>query len=1047
MPSLAFDTTTFQSFEASANRVLVQVEPGTSIAELNFALVGIGHIFARAGASGPQIMVLDGSQTLQSALDLVAQIPGVRYVEPDFVLQAAGDVVDPGVDGLDVSTDPGITGGQQWGMYGDLTARANAFGSQAGEAWTAGYIGSSKVAVGVIDTGIDYTHPDLYLNIWINQNEIPTLFKAALSDIDGDGRITFRDLNNIANAAFVTDVNGNGRIDGGDLLNDSRWEDGFDQDSNGLTDDLIGWDFINNDNDPMDDVGHGTHVAGIIAADGSNGIGVAGVGWRTQVIAVKFLGSAGGFTSDAIKSIDYVTAQATAAGAVSVVATNNSWGGGGFSQTLLDAVVRGAQADILFVAAAGNGGADLIGDNNDLTPNYPSNFDTTSGAGYDAVLSVTAIGSLGGRSTFSNFGVTSVDLGAPGQAVYSTLLGGGWGTMSGTSMATPFVAGAIAIYAAASPTATASQIRADLLASTIATPSLAGAVATGGRLDVSSFVYRASPAGVNSTGSAAIDTFSITTAPAGQSKASVFNDTLIGADGADKLDGGPGADRLVGGPGNDTYTIENPLDLIVELPGEGTDLVNSLISFLLPANVERLTLIGTAAINGTGNELANTLTGNAAANLLDGGLGDDVLIGGDGTDTLVGGAGNDKLIGGLGADSMTGGIGDDTYDIDDAGDVFMEAAGEGNDLVTIGQTYTLGANLERLTLTGAAAVDGIGNGLANTITGNGAANRLDGGLGDDTLTGGAGTDSLVGGEGNDKLTGGTENDTLAGGAGDDSYVVEDSGDVIIEALGEGDELVSSTATFTLPDNVERLTLTGAAAINGTGNVLANVITGNTGDNILSGVDGNDTLTGGTGNDTLQGGIGADKLTGGLGADRMEGGAGDDTYYVDDAGDLVIEAAGDGTDIVSSSVTFILSANVEKLTLTGLGAIDGTGNDLGNTITGNAGDGQLFGLGGGDTLSGGAGDDTMDGGAGPDKLTGGTGADRFYFEHGEAAGDTVVDFALGDHLEFHGYGAGSTLTKVAGSLTNWMITDGVSGTTEVITLTNKYALAAGDYIFS
>jgi Ca2+-binding RTX toxin-like protein len=162
---------------------------------------------------------------------------------------------------------------------------------------------------------------------------------------------------------------------------------------------------------------------------------------------------------------------------------------------------------------------------------------------------------------------------------------------------------------------------------------------------------------------------------------------------------------------------------------------------------------------------------------------------------------------------------------------------------------------------------------------------------------------------------------------------------------------------------------------------------------------------------------------------------------------VIEASGAGDDLVSSSVSFTLSDNVERLTLSGTAAVDGVGNALSNTLTGNSGANRLDGLEGADTLNGGKGDDTLDGGAGADRLSGSIGVDRFVFQSGQATGDAVVDFAAGDRLEFRGYGAGSTLTKVAGSTTNWTITDGQTGATEVITLVNKYALTAGDYLFS
>lgn len=416
----------------------------------------------------------------------LAGLPGVAAAEADAILTIAA-----------TSNDPTYVNGGLWGMYGDTTPVRNAFGSQAGEAWAAGATGSMKQVVGIVDTGIDYRHADLYLNVWLNQKEIPTALKSALRDVDADGLITFRDLNNSQNASLVRDGNGNGRIDAGDLLNDSRWENGRDEDGNGYRDDLIGWDFVNNDNDPLDDNGHGTHVAGTIGAIGGNGAGVAGVAWNVQMAGLKFLAANGsGFTSSAVMAIDYFTTMArTASAGENFLATNNSWGGGGYSQALADAVARGARADVLFVAAAGNGGSDGIGDNNDAIANWPSNLSTSASAGYEAVIGVAALNSSGGLASFSNFGASTVDIAAPGVGITSTLLSGTYGSYNGTSMATPHVTGALVLQAALNPDATGAQLRSSLLETAAATTSVAGKVATGGRLDIGALIARDIPDG------------------------------------------------------------------------------------------------------------------------------------------------------------------------------------------------------------------------------------------------------------------------------------------------------------------------------------------------------------------------------------------------------------------------------------------------------------------------------------------------------------------------------------------------------------------------
>ena len=344
--------------------------------------------------------------------------PAVAYAEPNWLLTTAA-----------ASTDPYFTDGRLWGMQGDLSTPANQYGSQAAEAWAAGNTGSDAVYVGVIDEGIQLTHPDLDANVWSNP------FDTA---------------------------------------------NGSDDDGNGYVDDVNGWDFANGDNTvydggkrgSLDD--HGTHVAGTIGAE-ANGQGVVGVNWNVTMISGKFLGRSGGSLAAAVKAVDYFTDLKTRHG-LNIVATNNSWGGGGFSQTLMDAITRANGAQILFVAAAGNSGTD-----NDTTASYPSGYDVPN------VIAVAAIDKTGGLASFSQYGARTVDLGAPGVDVWSTTAFNGYSTYNGTSMATPHVTGGAALYAASHPGATAADIKAALLSSAVPTASLAGKTVTGGRLNVSGF--------------------------------------------------------------------------------------------------------------------------------------------------------------------------------------------------------------------------------------------------------------------------------------------------------------------------------------------------------------------------------------------------------------------------------------------------------------------------------------------------------------------------------------------------------------------------------
>ena len=292
-----------------------------------------------------------------------------------------------------------------------------------------------------------------------------------------------------------------------------------------------------------------------------------------------------------------------------------------------------------------------------------------------------------------------------------------------------------------------------------------------------------------------------------------------------------------------------------------------------------------------------------------------------------------------------------------------------------------------------------------------------GGSGDDQLIGNAVANKLYGNAGADRLDGGAGADAMYGGAGNDTYVVDNIGDAAVELAGAGTDTVLASVTARLRVDVENLTLTGAYSINGTGNDQVNVIIGNAGPNRLWGLGGNDRLTGNAGNDTIDGGTGAD---------TMIGGVGNDVYYVDSATDVVTELAGEGSDIVHSSITTTLGLNIERLILDATGAISGTGNVLANTLNGNAGANSLSGLdgddkiyaaGGNDSVNGGLGNDWIEGGAGRDVFTGGTGADRFVFRQGDLGGatastaDRIVDFShsQGDLMRFDLVDANSSVS--------------------------------------
>lgn len=468
-----------------------------------------------------------------------------------------------------------------------------------------------------------------------------------------------------------------------------------------------------------------------------------------------------------------------------------------------------------------------------------------------------------------------------------------------------------------------------------------------------------------------------------------------GADGGnDTYDGGTGADIMTAGKGDDLYFVDNPFDNVNELATEGQDTIRSSVTYDMSVSasgeVESLTLTGAVAIDGTGNDTDNTITGNSAINTLAGGLGDDNFVVGAGDEVIentgegtldtimssitwvlagngdnlhevegltltgtaiINGTGNelDNRLKGNGAlNTLTGGLGNDTFVIDDAGDlidVLIDVAGEGTaDNVEASINYTLAPSaanreIENITQVGTDNINAIGNDLNNTITGNEGNNSLDGSAGDDTLIGGKGNDTVF---------------------------VDAVGDMVMENPGEGTDHVVSMVTFDLsasgPD-FENLTLSGVAAIDGTGTTGANTITGNGAANVIVGLGGTDTLSGNGGDDVITGGAVADSLDGGAGDDAMSGGDGNDVYFVDSAADVITENPAEGADKVLAGllagVTYTLSDNIEQITLTGLLGSNATGSADDNTIVGNAAINTLTGGGGDDTLFVTLGDDARD----------------------------------------------------------------------------------------
>lgn len=359
-------------------------------------------------------VLLPAGFTVDRMIEVLDGFDAIEYAEPVYQVHLEATPDDPRF-------------GELWGMQNEgQTGGTYDADIDAPEAWDV-TVGSGSTIVAVIDTGVDYNHEDLAGNMWVNAGEIPN--------------------------------------------------DGLDNDGNGFVDDVHGYDFVNNDGNPLDDQGHGTHVAGTIAAVGNNGIGVTGVNWNAQIMALKFLNAQGsGDTDDAIRALNYAVANGA-------TISNNSWGfTDGFSQALYDAIRAARGADHVFVAAAGNGNFLGFGVNNDATPFYPASYDLEN------IISVAAVDKNDAKPLFSNYGATTVDLAAPGVDILSTVRNNGYGLNTGTSMASPHVAGAVALVRDLHPDWGYAQVVNQVLQSVDPVNSMEGITTTGGRLNVAAAV-------------------------------------------------------------------------------------------------------------------------------------------------------------------------------------------------------------------------------------------------------------------------------------------------------------------------------------------------------------------------------------------------------------------------------------------------------------------------------------------------------------------------------------------------------------------------------
>jgi subtilisin family serine protease len=929
--------------------------------------VGLGGAFRKTlGRKDVAVIKLAEAADLSRVTTALEPAGVLERVEPNTIIWA-----DATPNDTDYSS-------KQWSMNNTGQDGGSADADiDAAEAWDV-TTGSSSVVVGVVDTGVDYNHADLSGNIWTNPGETAG--------------------------------------------------DGIDNDGNGYVDDYRGWDFVGSgDNNPIDQNGHGTHVAGTIGATGNNSTGVAGVAWTAKIMPLRVLDASGsGDVADAVEAINYATMMKTVK-SINIKVTNNSWGDPAGSTDLQNAITAAGTAGMLVVASAGNGGADMVGDNTDSAPQYPAAYS------YSNVISVAATDRYDQLAEWSNYGPTSVDLGAPGVDIYSTKLNGGYQLLSGTSMAAPHVTGSVALLWSQYSTASASDVKAALLNSADLNASLYGRTVSGGRLNVKRALdYLKGVQTVN--GTSGTDTITVRLKSGDSTKVQVVvnsttNEFNVSSTGVLVVNGSGSADTISVSDANGTVAIPVWVD-----GGDGDDVIAG----------------GTAEdrlIGGAGNDTIKGGSGTAS-DALEGDAGTDTLLG---YDSLIGGGGHDALIGGDGADTLAGGSAPDVLR-GDAGDDDL-LGGTGNDwYIYVGSPTGIGVDV----------IDGESQ---------------------DTATGG--TDTLDFTQFAEYVHVELDVDGDRAGGSFAAYY-----DTFQDFLKISDEADTASADNTAIEN-----LRGSNDISGDdlfGNSLANVIYGNYGADTIQGRAGNDIIFGGntlndsavtegevdtinTINDYLYGDDGNDSLTGGVGDDDMTGGTGNDTLNGNSGSDKFrAETTADGADVFNGGedtgngdidevdysgrsagliVTFDNVANdgqpdtdpgtagnqaeadnvktdIEKIT-TGTGNDDITGGTPSVWIDGGAGNDGIYGGSGNDTLKGGSGDDYLRGNAGSDDLDGGNDSDSVYGDYpaytgyvgndtlkGGSGNDTVVggmgnddvrgeagdDMCQGDDLSFSGYGS-------------------------------------------